>query len=234
MNSDSVPKRVSNDRIVGTYDRIATLYDWFVASLEAPTRAQALWTLDPSPNDRVLDLGCGVGQALVHLVDSVGPDGQVVGLDASSGMLNRAYEKVERGSDGASNALTLGDARSLPFKDETFDAIYLAETLELFSTREMRTVLEECRRVLRSDGRLVVASMDRAGWENRAFIRGYEWVYRKVPGYATLGCRPIYVEEVITDVGFEVKRSEQVLPAGFWPIRIVRAHPGEKFRSGGR
>ncbi|MFT4890335.1 MAG: ubiquinone/menaquinone biosynthesis C-methylase UbiE [Halobacteriales archaeon] len=225
MATDTLPTRVPNDRIVGTYDRIATLYDWFVARLEAATRAHALWALGPSSGERILEIGCGGGQALVDIADSVGPGGRVVGLDASPRMVERARDRIHGSdvSDGA--AVTLGDARSLPFKEGTCDAVYMAETLELFSTSEMTSVLDECRRVLRADGRLVVASMDRAGWEDTAFVRGYEWVYRYLSGYASVGCRPIYVEDVVADARFRVERSEQIVPAGLWPIRIVRARP---------
>jgi len=225
MTTGTLPTRVSNDRIVGTYDRIATFYDWFVARLEAPARAHSLWALGASPGERVLELGCGGGNALVEIAESVGPDGRAVGLDASPRMLNRARNRVESGGGGSDAALTLGDARSLPFEDGSFDAVYVAETLELFSTSETTSVLDECRRVLRADGRLVVASMDRAGWEDTAFVRGYEWVYRTLPGYASVGCRPIYAEDVVADAGFRPEYSEQIVPAGLWPIRIVRARP---------
>jgi ubiquinone/menaquinone biosynthesis C-methylase UbiE len=140
-------------------------------------------------------------------------------------MVDRARDRLKGHNGGSIAAITLGDARELPFEDATFDAIYVAETLELFSACEMETVLEECRRVLRPEGRLVVASMDRAGWEETAFVRTYEWVYRNLPGYASVGCRPIYVTDILTTSGFEVEFSEQVVPAGLWPIRIVRAHP---------
>lgn len=227
MATDTLPTRVSNERIVGTYDRIATLYDRVVARLEAATRSQALWTLGPSACERILELGCGGGHALVEIADAVGPDGRAVGLDASAGMLNRARDRVENcsGGGGSDAVLTLGDARELPFQNDAFDGVYVAETLELFSADEMTSVLDECRRVLRPDGRLVVASMDRAGWEDTAFVRGYEWVYRNLPGYASVGCRPIYVEEVVADAGFQVERSEGIVPAALWPIRIVRARP---------
>lgn len=232
MATDTLPTRVSNERIVGTYDRIATLYDRFVARLEAATRAQALWTLGPSPGEHILELGCGGGHALVDIADSVEPGGRVIGLDASPKMVERACDRIHRSGGRDSAALTLGDARSLPFEDGTFDALYVAETLELFSTREMTSVLDECRRVLRADGRLVVASMDRTGWEDTNFVRGYEWVYRNLPGYASVGCRPIYVEDVVAEAGFQVERSEGIVPAGLWPIRIVRARPARGFGPG--
>ena len=225
MATGPLPTRVPNDQIVGTYDRIATLYDWFVARLAASTRAHALWALDPSSGERILEIGCGGGNALVEIADSVGPDGRAVGLDASPRMLDRAQDRLEGRNGGSIAAVALGDARALPFEDATFDAIYVAETLELFSACETETVLEECRRVLRPEGRLVVASMDRAGWEGTAFVRAYEWVYRNIPGYAGVGCRPIYVEDVVATSGFEVEYSEQIVPAGLWPIRIVRARP---------
>lgn len=220
-----LPTQVSNDRIVGTYDRIATLYDRFVARLASSTRAHALWALGPSSGERILELGCGGGNALVEIAESVGPDGRAVGLDASPRMVDLARDRLEVRSGSSVAAVTLGDARALPFGDATFDAIYVAETLELFSESETEAVLEECRRVLRPEGRLVVASMDRAGREDATFVRAYEWVYRNVPGYASVGCRPIYVADVVATHGFAVEYTERIVPAGLWPIRVVRARP---------
>jgi SAM-dependent methyltransferase len=46
-----------------------------------------------SPGDRVLDIGCGCGETSIALAKAVGPDGQVLGVDVSSPMLEIARQR---------------------------------------------------------------------------------------------------------------------------------------------
>ena len=216
---------VPNRTIARTYDRLSWLYDHAVAPMEAPTRARALALLDARPGESVLELGCGSGQALLALARQVGPDGRVVGLDAAPGMVERSRRRLRQAGVDDRAAVVLGDARRLPL-DGPFDAVYTAETLELFSRSEARDVLAEASRVLRPEGRLCVASMDRAGHEASAFVTAYEWVYRNVPGYRRLGCRPIEVVATVEDAGFVVETVETDVRWGVWPTAIVVARPG--------
>ncbi len=62
---------------------------------------------------RILDVGTGTG-FLASLLAELGHE--VVGLDISKGMLNVARRKTKVD-------FILGDAESLPFKDESFDAV---------------------------------------------------------------------------------------------------------------
>ncbi|MBN9618832.1 MAG: methyltransferase domain-containing protein, partial [Actinobacteria bacterium] len=78
------------------YDLIACGYD--LVSLEhwlyAGPRAKALELLSARPGDTVLDLGCGTGLNFAVLLDGVGENGRVIGVDASAGMLAAARKRV--------------------------------------------------------------------------------------------------------------------------------------------
>lgn len=62
---------------------------------------QALAANPPAPGDRVLDIGCGLGETTVRLAELVGPEGHVHGVDVAERMVAFAAEEAE--SAGLSN-----------------------------------------------------------------------------------------------------------------------------------
>jgi len=70
-------------------------YDFFTAGVSRQYRAAAVERLDLQPGDTVIDLGCGTGLSLRLLGRAVGPEGRVIGVDASPDMLARARQRVE-------------------------------------------------------------------------------------------------------------------------------------------
>ena len=131
--ADGVPvPGVSNETVVATYDRLAGVYDRIVAPFEAGTRRRVLDLLAPERGERVLDVGCGPGRAAAPLGDRVGPDGRVLALDASPGMISRTRRRCVRAGVEDRVDVLLGDARRLPVRDGSVDAALIADTLELF------------------------------------------------------------------------------------------------------
>ncbi|MFB6152068.1 MAG: class I SAM-dependent methyltransferase [Haloarculaceae archaeon] len=220
-----VPVPVSNEAVARTYDAASVAYDYLVAPLERPERLLGTVLLDLERGERVCDLGCGPGHALPRFVDCVGEEGAVFGLDAAPGMLARAARRVRRAGAADRVTLLVGDARRLPFADGSLDAVFLAETLELFADPDAERALAEIRRALGPDGRLCVTSMDLTGREDTAFVRGYEWAYRHVPGVDRLGCRPIPVAATLRRAGFRVDAVERGTRLGVWPTTVALARP---------
>jgi ubiquinone/menaquinone biosynthesis C-methylase UbiE len=66
---------------------------------------------------RVLDIGFGTGLSLPHYPQSV----EVIGIDASMGMLQFALKDLGQG--GPAPHLVQSDAERLPFPDDTFDSV---------------------------------------------------------------------------------------------------------------
>jgi ubiquinone/menaquinone biosynthesis C-methylase UbiE len=106
--------------------------------------------------DRILEAGCGTGEAARALAHRVGSRGRVVALDRSAAMLAEA----RRRASGADLPVVyhLGDVYRLPFPDNAFDGCR-AERLFQHLVDPAAALAEMCR-VTRSGGRLVVAEVD--------------------------------------------------------------------------
>ena len=115
--------------------------------------------------------------------------------------------------------LYCGDATSLSYADNTFDAAFMSFTLELFDTPEIPRLLEEVKRVLKPRSRIAVVSMSKENGES-LLLRLYEWAHRKWPEY--IDCRPIYLEQSLRDAGYEIRKKEKVKLFGL-PVEIVVA-----------
>lgn len=111
----------------------------------------ALAMLSISPGERVLDVACGPGNFTRDFALASG-DGLVVGIDSSETMLGVAVRDNPMGN----LAYLRGDARDLPFRDESFDAVCCFAALYLIE--EPMRALAEIVRVLAPGGRLALMS----------------------------------------------------------------------------
>jgi SAM-dependent methyltransferase len=97
-----------------------------------------------------IDVGCGTGRALPPLRDAVGPAGAVIALDVTREMLHAARPAAAV----AGAALVLADARALPLRDGSADAIFAAGLVNHLPDTEAG--LRELARVIRPGGKLVL------------------------------------------------------------------------------
>ena len=101
------------------------------------------------PGQRVLDVACGTGVLALEIAPRTGSAGRVVGLDPTPGMVAVARQLAP------AIEWREGVAESLPFPDESFDAVVSQFGLMFFTDR--RQALREMLRVLTPGGRLAVA-----------------------------------------------------------------------------
>jgi demethylmenaquinone methyltransferase/2-methoxy-6-polyprenyl-1,4-benzoquinol methylase len=194
------------------YDRLSTIYDWLAAS-EKPFRRRAVELLSAQPGERVLEIGCGTGESLATMLRA---GIQPVGIDLSPGMLGQARKKMFHSQRAY---LSTADALHLPFSENSFDAILMIFTLELFTDPEIPQALGEIQRLLKPSGRLCAAALAQVahpGWMARA----YTWFHQRYPQW--VDCRPIPAQALITQSGLAVQEQWRGLLWGL-PVEIVVA-----------
>ncbi len=108
------------------------------------------------PGARLLDVGCGLGDAARALSASLGASGQVVGIDASAVMLEVARARTAAAI--CPMRFTVGDALALDEPDGSFDAARSERTLQWVA--DPRRAVDELARVLRPGGRLALIDTD--------------------------------------------------------------------------
>jgi demethylmenaquinone methyltransferase/2-methoxy-6-polyprenyl-1,4-benzoquinol methylase len=194
----------SKDVAKASYDRMSKWYDFIAGTSEWKFVKVGLDLLRAMDGEAVLDIGFGTGKSVLAIARSVGSSGRVYGLDISEGMQKVASDRINQAGLSERVDLKIGDAVKLPFEDDFFDAVFMSFTLELFDTPEIPIVLQECNRVLRSGGRMVVVTMSKKGEEGIA-VRLYEWAHEKLPNY--VDCRPIYVADSLSEAGFRVSEK---------------------------
>lgn len=108
--------------------------------------------LPVKPDAQVLEVGPGSGYYSTEVAKRI-PEGRLTLLDVQAEMLEKSAEKLV--SQGLKNFATkLADGKSLPFPDESFDAIFMVTVFGEIEERE--SFLAEAARVLKKDGILSI------------------------------------------------------------------------------
>lgn len=149
-----------------------TAYPYFARSvLDLPrpliTRARLVSLLAPRSGERILELGPGTGYYTVPVASRIGAQGTLDILDVRQSFLDHATTRARQ--RGLVNVVaTVGDGRSLPYSDHSFDAAFLVSVLG--EIPDPPAALRELRRVLKPEGRLVIGEIfidpdfPRLGW----------------------------------------------------------------------
>jgi ubiquinone/menaquinone biosynthesis C-methylase UbiE len=106
------------------------------------------------PGERVLDVACGTGVLTRLAAETVGVNGQVVGLDINADTLAMARTIPVGSTSAAPIDWREGSASVLPFDTGSFDVVFCELGLMFFPDRA--AALQEMSRVLAPDGRVAI------------------------------------------------------------------------------
>jgi len=154
MKNHPIYKRVEQWEI---YDRIAGSENYADVDKELVPAERYDWTLLTEIElfrnavkgcEKVLDIGCGTGHPSLYIAEDVG---SIIGIDKSERMIEIARNRLRR-SRSDNVVFKVGDAESLEFPKESFDAIILCGSLATLSNKKRS--LHEIKRVLRKHGKV--------------------------------------------------------------------------------
>jgi SAM-dependent methyltransferase len=139
---------------------VAVLVDTMAATAQWPAtlrlRAWERERLELVEGERLLDVGCGLGEAALALAVDLGETGEVVGMDASAEMLRVAESNAK--ASGCRVRFSVGDACALDEPNGSFDAVRSERTLQWIT--EPLVALGEMARVLRPGGLVSLIDTD--------------------------------------------------------------------------
>lgn len=169
------------------FEHIAPRYDaftrWFSFGMDAAWKRELVTLVGGEPA-RIADLACGTGDLAVA-VAAAHPHAAIVGIDAATGMIERA--RVRAGG-GARVQFDVGDLTALALPDASLDAITAGYAFR--NVPSLPAALQEAHRVLRPGGVLYTLDFYRPAaraWR-RAFLSylhvagsAFGWWWHRAP-----------------------------------------------------
>jgi len=205
------------DRTRRVYDRMSVVYPLSTMFFHSRAHRCALEASGLRDGMRVLEVATGSGEMFRRLLDA-NRSGATVGVDLSPRMAARTQRAALRRFPGVRAACQAVDARNMPFRNETFDAIFCCYLLELLSADDIVSTVGEFRRVLRDKGRL---SLVLIGQNTAVFNSVYKVLGRVAPAFWGRQVEQ-RVPELIESVKFRIV-SDRMVRQTFYPSRVLVA-----------
>lgn len=177
----------------------------------------------------ILDVGCGIGGSSLYLSDKF--NSYATGISLSPVQVSRAKERAKETNFSDKTEFIVANALEMPFEDNTFDLVWSLESGEHMPDKEK--FLQECYRVLKPNGRLILATWCHrstncvAGELTYSEKKHLEAIYEVyyLPYVISI---PEY-EEIVKNCGFKNIKADDwsIAVAPFWDVVIDSAFTSE-------
>ena len=212
---DAAP-RIDEDAVRSAYRRWAPVYDHTFGRVAAEGRKHSVEVINQSKG-RVLEVGVGTGLSLPAYARQL----EIVGIDLSPEMLEKARERVA--TEGLTNVTGLHemDASDLKFPDAAFDTVVAMYVMTVVPDPEK--VMRELSRVCRPGGEVIIVNHFSAD----DGMRG--WVERRMAPFADmLGWRPVFdIERVLVCNDLTLMEKRGLRPWGLFTMMRFRKSRAE-------
>lgn len=172
----------------------------------------------------VFEWGCGTGRLAERLFEKHLPkDASYVGIDISATMVSLATQHLASWGGRATLEQADGTVR-LPYPDRAFDRFVATYVLDLLPESAIHFVMNEAHRLLRTNGKLCVASSTEGIQPvSRALTSIWKRVYAFNPRLVG-GCRPLSVSTLLDRAAWKIERTRLICSWGI-TSEIVIASP---------
>jgi len=205
------------DRTRRVYDRMAAVYPISTMLFHSRAHRCALQASGLKDGMKVLEVATGSGEMFRRLVRA-NEKGATIGVDLSPNMAARTQRTARRKFPHASAHCQAVDARHMPFRSESFDAIFCCYLLELLSGDDIVCTLREFRRILRDRGSLTLVLI---GQNTPMFNAVYKVVGKVAPAFWGRQVEQ-RVPRLIEDARFRILEDRAVRQT-FYPSRVLVA-----------
>ena len=208
--------QMDEDNIKLAYKRWAPVYDHTFGRVAGEGRKHAVEILNQS-SGRVLEVGVGTGLSLPAYKSSL----EIVGIDLSPEMLDKAHERVAEEDLKNVTGLHEMDAGALTFEANSFDTVVAMYVMTVVPDPEK--VMRELARVCKPGGEVMLVNH----FSTDDGMRG--WVERRMAPFGDkLGWRPVFdVDRVMVCPELKLFDRRALRPWGiFTMMRFRKASAG--------
>jgi demethylmenaquinone methyltransferase/2-methoxy-6-polyprenyl-1,4-benzoquinol methylase len=152
------------DAISGNYDGLNRVISF---GIDVKWRKKVLKLVDQKKPKNVLDIATGTGDLALLMAKTSAE--KIIGLDISPGMLAIGKKKIEEKNLSSRIEMIVADSESMPFEDNSFDAITVAFGIRNFENLDKG--LTEINRVLKPNGIFVI--LETSNPTQTPFKQGY-------------------------------------------------------------
>jgi phosphatidylethanolamine/phosphatidyl-N-methylethanolamine N-methyltransferase len=189
------------------YRRFAPVYDHTFGSVSTAGRRHVVELINQSQG-RVLEVGVGTGLSLPAYARHL----EIVGIDLSADMLERARERVDSGNLDHVTGLHEMDAEKLAFEDSSFDTVVAMYVMTVVPRPE--AVMNELARVVKPGGQVLLVNH----FSQDDGVRGF--VERKMAPFADqLGFHSLFdVSRVMVSEKLRLIERRNMRPMGLFTL----------------
>ena len=214
--SNGLPTTLA-DRTRRVYDRMSAVYPLSTMLFHSRAHRCVVESCGIRDGMKVLEVATGSGE-MFHRLLTANRHGATMGVDLSPRMAARTQLLARRKFPGTQAHCQAVDARHMPFRDASFDAIVCCYLLELLSSDDIVRAVSEFHRVLRNRGRLALVLI---GQNTAVFNSVYKVLGRLAPAFWGRQVEQ-RVPGLIEACDFRIVRDQMVRQI-FYPSRVLIA-----------
>lgn len=202
---------IDSSAVKRAYRRWAPIYDLTFGQIAEAGRQHAVRTINRRKGS-VLEVGVGTGLSLPSYSSHL----DIVGIDLSSDMLEKARKRVHDKKLDNVRGLYEMDAGALEFPDDSFDTVVAMYVMTVVPDPEQ--VMKELQRVCVPGGEVILVNHFSMDQGTRGWVEG-----KLAPLAATLGWHPVFpVDRVLGYHDLRLAEQRALWPFGlFTMLRFV-------------